>query len=334
MVQAARYMAERLMEAWDKAKQENPNSPGITPEGLQSTGASDETIIPDDPAERKTYAMRIISQRCLYGVDKNPLAVEMAKLSLWLLTVAKDKPFEFLDHSIRCGDSLVGLHDVQQLRNFSLKPDANAKALFKGPLDDAVNEAVTLRLKLEDLPANSVEDVQRQEKLLAEANEKIARLRCAADLLVAAEFWGESPKEKLERRQDALSKTELHYEKGSVQEFQRIASKERRGQSMFHWCLEFPEVMVKRGGFDAFVGNPPFMGGQKISGEYGTEYREYLVETLAEAKKGSADLCAFFLLRVSSLLSLEGVSGLIATKTIAEGDTREVGLDQIVERVC
>ena len=143
--------------------------------------------------------MRIIAQRCLYGVDKNPLAAEMAKLSLWLLTLAKDKPFEFLDHSIRCGDSLVGLHDIAQLRHFSLKPDADDAVLFKGPLDSAVDEAITLRLKLEDLPANTVEDVERQEKLLKEANEKIARLRCAADLLVAAEFWGENAKDKLER---------------------------------------------------------------------------------------------------------------------------------------
>ena len=60
-----------------------------------------------------------MAERCLYGVDKNPLAVEMAKLSLWLLTLAKDKPFTFLDHAIRCGDSLVGV-DAEQLKTFSL----------------------------------------------------------------------------------------------------------------------------------------------------------------------------------------------------------------------
>jgi hypothetical protein len=117
-----------------------------------------------------------------------PLAAEMAKLSLWLLTLAKDKPFEFLDHSIRCGDSLVGLHDLAQLRHFSLKFNEIDQPLFSGPWLDGVEEAINLRLKLEDMPANSVEDVQQQEKLLKEANEKIARLRCAADLLVAGEF--------------------------------------------------------------------------------------------------------------------------------------------------
>src|SRR5690606_29648015 len=200
----------------------------------------------------------------------------MAKLSLWLLTLAKDKPFEFLDHSIRCGDSLVGLHDIAQLRHFSLKPDADDAVLFKGPLDSAVDEAINLRLKLEDMPANTVDDVQRQEKLLTEANEKIARLRCAADLLVAAEFWGESAKDKLERVRHASNQSVLHFEKGPTEEFERVAAKERRGQTMFHWPLEFPEVIVKRGGFDAFVGNPPFMGGKKVTAALGEAYRQHV----------------------------------------------------------
>ena len=209
LVQAARYMAERLLEAWDAAKQANPSTPGITPEGEPSGGLVTEELIPDEPAERATYAMRIIAQRCLYGVDKNPLAAEMAKLSLWLLTVAKDKPFEFLDHAIRCGDSLVGLHSLDQLRHFSLKPDADDAVLFRGPLDSAVDEAIDLRLRLEGMPANSIEDVERQEALLREADEKIARLRCAADLLVAAEFWGESDgrtslEQSAARRQSSL----------------------------------------------------------------------------------------------------------------------------------
>src|SRR5262249_8356245 len=155
--------------AWDEAKKADPNTPGITPEGTPSRGKANESLIPDDPDERKTYAMRIIAQRCLYGVDKNPLAAEMAKLSLWLLTLAKDKPFEFLDHNIRCGDSLVGIHDLEQLRHFSLKPNKIDQPLFSGPWLNGVEEAVALRLKLEDMPADTVEDVQQQEKLLKEA---------------------------------------------------------------------------------------------------------------------------------------------------------------------
>jgi len=333
LVQAARYMAERLMEAWDEAKKNDPSTPGVTPEGMASTGKTNESLIPDDPAERKTYAMRIIAQRCLYGVDINPLAVEMAKLSLWLLTVAKDKPFEFLDHSIRCGDSLVGLHIIDQLRQYNLKPESENATLLKG--DDAVNEVIALRLRIEDLPANSVEDVQRQEELLQEANQKIAGLRCAADMLVSAEFWGENARGKTERSQRAYNVSTSHLEHNSIEEFECVAAEERRGQKMFHWPLEFPEVIVKRGGFDAFVGNPPFSAGAWLDTTLGTANRRYLVSEIANeitGLRGTADLCAYFLLQAWKLVRSHGCIGMVLTNTISQGDTRVVGLDQLSDQ--
>lgn len=330
LVQAARYMSERLLEAWDAAKRANSDTPSITPEGEPSTGKPDEILIPDDPDERKTYAMRIIAQRCLYGVDKNPLAAEMAKLSLWLLTLAKDKPFEFLDHAIRCGDSLVGLHDLEQLRHYSLKPDAADAVWFKGPLDGAVDEAIDLRLKLEDLPATTVEDVQRQEKLLIEANEKIARLRCAADLLVAAEFWGENVKDKQERVRHNAVRSGYYVDKGPTEEFEQVAAQERRGQLMFHWPLEFPEVIVKRGGFDAFVGNPPFMGGPQLSLSYGGPAYQNWLKATNEGAFGNADLVAYFFRRCFALLNMQGALGLLATKSICEGSTRTSSLQALL----
>jgi hypothetical protein len=83
-------------------------------------------------------------------------------------------------------------------------------------------------------------------------------------------------------------------------------------------------------GFAAIVSNPPFQGGQKITGTLGTDYRDYLVEYLANSKRGSADLCSYFFLRASQLMRQNGQYGLLATNTIAQGDTREVGLDQLV----
>lgn len=330
LVQAARFMSERVLEAWETAKQLHPTSPGITPNGHPSTGDPNETLIPDDPGERKTYAMRLIAQRCLYGVDKNPLAAEMAKLSLWLLTLAKDKPFEFLDHSIRCGDSLVGLHDLAQLRHYSLRPNNVDQPLFSGPWLDGVKEAVNLRVALEDMPANTAEDVQRQEGLLIEANEQIARLRCAADLLVAAEFWGETAKDSLERTRHNANRSGFYLSQGSTDEFSQLAIKERKAQSMFHWPLEFPEVIVKQGGFDVFLGNPPFIGGRRIRSTLGKNYLEYLTTRLFAGSSGNADLCAFFFRRADQLLRRGGGFGLLATNTISQGDTRSTGLEYVV----
>jgi len=96
----------------------------------------------------------------------------------------------------------------------------------------------------------------------------------------------------------------------------------------FQWPLEFPEVF-QRGGFDAIVGNPPFQGGKKISGALGTDYREHLVEHIASGTRGNADLVAYFFLRAAQLVRPGGTIGLLATNTISQGDTREVGLDQL-----
>lgn len=324
LVQAARYMSERLMEAWDAAKEQYPDVPGITPEGKPSTGEPNESLIPDEPAERTTYAMRIIAQRCLYGVDINPLATEMAKLSLWLLTLAKDKPFEFLDHAIRCGDSLIGLHDIEQLRHFSLKPHDLDEAMFSGPWLDGVSEAIDLRLKLEDMSSNTVEDVESQEKLLKEAEDRIARLRCAADLLVAGKFWGEGTKDKQEKVRHAAVVAGHYVERGPTEEFEVKAEKERRGQKMFHWPLEFPEVIVKRGGFNAFVGNPPFITGTSISTYFGTAYKEFLKDYFVQLE-GRADICVVFMRRATTLLRAKSASGFLGSDSTSEGDSRISG---------
>jgi hypothetical protein len=99
-----------------------------------------------------------------------------------------------------------------------------------------------------------------------------------------------------------------------------------------HWVLELPDVLVDHGGFDAIVGNPPFVAGSSISGAMGGNFRDWLVHQTAAGQRGNADLVAYFFLRAVELLRHDGNLGLIATNTIAQGDTREVGLDQMVAR--
>lgn len=325
LVQACRYMSERLVEAWEDAEKRHPGVPGITPEGNVSTGAPGELLIPKETDERLVYARRIVAQRCLYGVDKNPLAVEMAKLSLWLLTLAKDRPFTFLDHAIRCGDSLVGIHKLDQLRHLSLSGRQEVAPAFVERLERAVNDSLQLRQKLEAVNATSVEQIAEQERLNRKAETLTASLKAAADLLIADEFTGE---------QNGLLKVITRFAKGETTELLNDAKQALNGQPTFHWALEFPEVMLSRGGFDAFVCNPPFMGGKKITGNLQTEYRNYLVSHLAKGQPGSADLCAYFFLRAKESLRDSGHLGFLATNTIAQGDTREVGLDLLVGDGC
>ncbi|MEI8198175.1 MAG: DNA methyltransferase, partial [Phycisphaerae bacterium] len=196
-------------------------------------------------------------------------------------------------------------------------------------MDELVDQAIELRLKIESMPSNTVEDVEAQARLLAECERKLAFLKCVADMLVAAELKGGSPKERMEHRDNAAIQVGYYLKEGKLDEFRALATKELGGRRTFHWPLEFPEVFAQ-GGFSGFVGNPPFMGGSKISGVMGDSYRAYLVSTIAGSAKGNADLCAFFYLRAASLLATDGIFGLVATNTVAQGDTREVGLDRLV----
>ena len=124
LVQACRYLAERLVEGWEQRRGAVTDGRPLVDPGRRACRrrATAEQLLPHDPEERLALARRLVAERCLYGVDKNPMAVEMAKLSLWLVTLHKDRPFTFLDHAIKCGDSLLGLHDPEQVESFHLRP--------------------------------------------------------------------------------------------------------------------------------------------------------------------------------------------------------------------
>ena len=154
------------------------------------------------------------------------------------------------------------------------------------------------------MPSNTVEDVEAQEKLLAEAEEKTARLRCAADLLLSVEFQGVSPADK-QSLHDSMAIQAGHYvENGTIEEFRQTVCKVLKGQQTFHWSLEFPEVFQKRNGFDGIVGNPPFLGGTRISTTLGTGYLSYLQSAWGKGNRG--DLCRPISssVRVNSMLAV------------------------------
>jgi hypothetical protein len=246
----------------------------------------------------------------------------MAKLSLWLLTLAKYKPFEFLGHAIRCGDSLVGIHDLDQLRKFNLDGKGENNSLYLQFLEPRIKEAIVLRRQLESMQANTVEEVEAQERMSKEADEKIDRLKTAADMLVGAEFlqweqheliedelrdeesnednknrsepsWLKAKKvtEQFRRaaRLRAAIETAAHFYDSELDTFRYECQAWLNGQPTFHWPLEFPEVMVGRGGFDAFVGNPPFITGKRISSILGSSYEEHL-KSVFQDSKGAADM--------------------------------------------
>lgn len=310
LVAAARYLSARLAEAWEAAQREHGADVLITPYGDPSSGMPEEELIPRNTDERGIYALRIAVERCLYGVDRNPLAVEMAKLSLWLLTLQRNRPFTFLDHAIRCGDSLLGVN-LKQLSTWSLSGEGKQSVLFDDDLAFAADKREGL-MKMQYRTGD-------QRRLLDAALAKTRRLRAAADRLIATAF---------ESRSEAAAAAVTM----GLDEQEAEARKILEGKRPFHWPVEFPEVFLRGGGFDAIVGNPPFIGGQRITGALGQPYRDYLVEYIAGGQRGSADYVAYFFLRAEGLLRSGGGAGLLATNTVAQGVTREVGLDQMVAR--
>ena len=123
LVQAVRYLANRVVEAWDAASAKDAAQTLTLPFAEPSTGKPNERLLPDDHVERTIWAKRYVAERCVYGVDKNHLAAEMAKLSLWIETLSKERPFTFLDHALRCGDSFLGITDYRQIEHFHLDPE-------------------------------------------------------------------------------------------------------------------------------------------------------------------------------------------------------------------
>ena len=331
LVQACRYLSERLVEAYEDAERKHPGTFIITPDGELSNGSTQDRLIPSDPDERLTIARRYITDRCLYGVDKNPMAVEMAKLSLWLITLQKDRPFTFLDHALKCGDSLIGIHDIEQLRTFSMTKDQGHQGLILEFLESEVDKAVELRNKLETIPSNEYTQLIEKENLYSKSNQLTAKLRCAADMLVAAEFnSGGSNVKKNSARLDAHLSVVRYFHHESLNEFLKLVKNNLRGKRMFHWPLEYPEIFHKLRGFDCFIGNPPFLGGSRISEELGDEYNDYLISQNSSATKKS-DLCAYFFVRASELTKKCGTCGLLATDRLPDTITRKAGLDVVAQ---
>ena len=325
LVQVIRYLADRLVESWENLARDGQLR--ITPEGKPALGDLRERLLPQDPEERLILAKRLVADRCIYGVDKNPLAVEIAKLSIWLTTMDKGRPFGFLDHALKCGDSLVGAdeHDYSAWTHMAF--GSSEWSLIDQTLNENLENARRLRRDLEAFTVIDIRDVEAKAQLAAEADAALRKVKEGCDVLVGAQLSG-MKKDEQERILSNLILEHQAKEHMDSYDAQRLI-REACAVNAFHWKFEFPEVF-EQGGFDAFVGNPPFIGGQHITGIFGLPYRDYLIQNIAMGAKGSADICAYFLLRAFSMLHNGGNFGFISTNTIAQGDTREVGLDIII----
>lgn len=335
LVAAARYLSAELVEAWRL-----------------------EHALPYDgtPEQTRLKAIRMVVARCLYGVDINEMAVEMCKLSLWLVSLDKNQPFSFVDNKILHGNSLLGVTNLAQVeyKRIDAKPrqqiqlfEINDLNQTAGVVDVSpvirrvrnIREQLSSEISADD-PQRSASAKHRQ---MHEMDEALAQLRKIADGVIAAGLRGicESGKRMDEEYDNLAVSVGLAFPpegKGDSRMLDEIIDSglkptvltDYKQWKCVHWPLEIPEVM-ENGGFDAIIGNPPFLGGQKLTGTMGKNVREWYISTLADGSRGSADLCAYFYLKSYSLMRKGAMLGLLATNTIAQGDTREVGLDSMTD---
>ncbi|WP_217640614.1 Eco57I restriction-modification methylase domain-containing protein [Blastococcus tunisiensis] len=328
LVAAARYLSDRLVEAW-----------------------TTEAIVDGDHVDTglRTRAIREVIAHCLYGADINGMAVEMCKLSLWLVSLDPTKPFSFVDDKVFHGNSLLGLTSLEQLRHLHIAPETKKSKQLNAFVDaEAVLNEVT-RIRHQLATTVDEDDPQRtrngKRRLLGQSEQVSGKLRLIADGIVATALrLGGRPGAALEDAYTALEGALIKAfpaddSIGDTTVLDRIIEQgltptvptDYARWEPVHWIIEAPDVLLEHGGFDAIVGNPPFLGDKKLKAALGDEYREFLSQQIANNVRGGADLVAYFLLRAASLMRRTGKLGLIATNTIAQGDTQEVGLHQLLD---
>lgn len=313
LVEACRQLGDVLVQAWHQ----HNNTPILPPD-------EDELL----------HARRLVAQQCLYGVDKNEMAVDLAKLSLWLATLARDHEFTFLDHALRHGDSLLGL-SARQISAFDWEPNPSLSFL-EGQLRRRIAGATSARKEI--LAAREGTPYALLAQKLGVAEERLGIVRNVGDVLAGAFFAG--IKRSARRNALLLRQEQVRAAFGNPPDIdagvglEKMAREQRQLDKPivpFHWELEFPEVfdldesLRPQAGFDAVVGNPPFAGKNTIIDASPEGYIDWL-KTLHAESHGNADLVAHFFRRAFDVLRAGGCFGLIATNTIAQGDTRSSGL--------
>ncbi len=315
LVETTDYLAQRIVDFGVRL--------GAGAEGDEGAG---ETEI--------NYWRRRVVESGIYGVDVNPLAVELAKLSLWLATTAKGKPLSFLDHHLRCGNSLIGarLEDLQALpvqkktRRVSETLRVSEVSQLAMWDESAFTRDVSLAVgglaAIQELASDSVEDIHQKERIFQKLLEvHLKRWRQIADLWVSAYFGNEMAPEVYA---DLVRRVQTG--EGMLPDVQAQPYLDRthalwREKRFFHWELEFPEVffdqlgrpLKEQAGFDAVVGNPPYLSMEDMASDDRDYYyaRDLAGQRLFETAMHKCNVYAIFWEKALRLVRRGGYSSLI-----------------------
>ena len=279
---------------------------------------------PDAPPAAETtdeetelaYWRRRVVESCVYGVDLNPMAVELAKLSLWLHTVAKGEPLSFLDHHLRCGNSLIGakienLSNLPELRRRRSTGETQTEIPMEFPFTDRVATAIGHYLLIEETESRTADQIHAKEHQLDIAQQMLRFHKGVANLWTSVYFGNDVSRSTYHQALNALrsQNTDALGNLLAYRRAQDVATEKR----FFHWEIEFPEVFRDRfgrekdnPGFDAVVGNPPYIR-QEALGDIKPFLKTY------QTYSGIADLYVYFVEQAHELVRKRGQFGMITS---------------------
>jgi len=317
LVEATDFLARELLkflngEPLEVHSKEIVIRESAEPYGLKET--EDEDI---------RWARREVVEKCIFGVDLNPMAVELAKLSLWLYTVAKGKPLNFLDHHLKLGNSLVGakLTDIKILpKKIGVKQrDADSQIglpLELAPMSVDLGLAVGDYQVIEKRPTEKIQDVKEKEEIYKLLNrERIDKWRLVANIWASSLFGLEIDQNIFIALYNYILKKSELMNKAWVQDYFDKSIDIAKENNYFHWELEFPEVFydhhgksLPNPGFEVVIGNPPY------GIVFDSRSKAFLKENY-KAAEYQFDSFALFIEKALSLLKKDGFQSYITPTT-------------------
>lgn len=327
-------------------------------EAVRSVEEQDQQLLGDFAELDPEQLRRLVVERCVFGVDKNPRAVELAKLSLWIATVQKGKPLNFLDHHLKCGDSLIGagIGDLGGLPGRG-SDEAELEAAgqfnaFELAFRDELEEVLDRVHSIEQESSERLEQVQKKEDLYRDAEARLERFRAVADLWCSALLGNEALFDEDDRGKKRHGDRYARAVQGLQAErddWKEVVSEDWFEEALqlgekhrfFHWEIEFSEVFYDqdgderdRPGFDAVLGNPPYVRMEELKGLKG------FLREIYQTHATRTDLYVYFMERSVDLLRQGGEYGVIVSNkflragygaTLRELLGSEVGVREIVD---
>jgi hypothetical protein len=313
LVEAVDYFTDQLINILNEYPEHNPilemlgKTRNSILENLQQQGINIDINLDDNQ-----LLQRVVMKRCIYGVDLNPMAVELAKVSLWLHFFTIGAPLSFLDHHLRCGNSLIGTTAREAEANM-IKEESGQLSLLTGPFVGLLRAAEIMR-GVSTLSDATFAEVETSERLFKEFDQAAKPFKRLLDIYVSQFFGVKQAKNFLERF--GINAINAKFENMNTadiavyEEARRLFDQKR----FFHWDLEFPEVFIdlesaswkENPGFDAVIGNPPYINVLNIEGKE----RDYLLKTYNSAQ-GRVDIYILFFDKALDILKTEGVCGVI-----------------------